>query len=276
MQVKVINKNFENLYLSLIEVNPVLKLQIEDYKRLEQKYGKADFAFQAPIHYETPEELTQELGELSAFYDATARWPAMILYLKCKCINEANSELFVKAVEKVFQVHGIENVEYVVGASDVKQGEKGLTIIMFNPAEFCGNNSVKQLLELIDGLREEHEIRTWLENKQFIRMLFEYYIPRKMYEVNSCLYKEILRENEELKYILGIPKADKSLAEVEKEILETSEKCNSEKVKELVDSLLALNNEEDLKALLLCTMNEILDVLLKVEAKDNIFQDFEW
>lgn len=71
MQVKVINKNFENLYLSLIEVNPVLKLQIEDYKRLEQKYGKADFAFQAPIHYETPEELTQELGELSAFYDAT-------------------------------------------------------------------------------------------------------------------------------------------------------------------------------------------------------------
>ena len=56
MQVKVINKNFENLYLSLIEVNPVLKLQIEDYKRLEQKYGKADFAFQAPIHYETPEE----------------------------------------------------------------------------------------------------------------------------------------------------------------------------------------------------------------------------
>ena len=97
-----------------------------------------------------------------------------------------------------------------------------------------------------------------------------------MYEVNSCLYKEILRENEELKYILGIPKADKSLAEVEKEILETSEKCNSEKVKELVDSLLALNNEEDLKAVLLCTMNEILDVLLKVEAKDNIFQDFEW
>ena len=66
------------------------------------------------------------------------------------------------------------------------------------------------------------------------------------------------------------------MAEVEKEILETSEKCNSEKVKELVDSLLALNNEEDLKALLLCTMNEILDVLLKVEAKDNIFQDFEW
>ena len=202
----------------------MLKLQIEDYKRLEQKYGKADFAFQAPIHYETPEELTQELGELSAFYDATARWPAMILYLKCKRINEANSELFVKAVEKVFQVHGIENVEYVVGASDVEQGEKGLTIIMFNPAEFCGNNSVKQLLELIDGLREEHEIRTWLENKQFIRMLFEYYIPRKMYEVNSCLYKEILREDEELKYILGIPKADKSLAEVEKEILETSEK----------------------------------------------------
>lgn len=48
------------------------------------------------------------------------------------------------------------------------------------------------------------------------------------------------------------------------------------KSKELVDSLLALNNEEDLKALLLCTMNEILDVLLKVEAKDNIFQDFEW
>lgn len=276
MQVKVINKNFENLYLSLIEVNPVLKLQIEDYKRLEQKYGRADFAFQAPIHYETPEELTQELGELSVFYDATARWPAMILYLKCKRINEANSELFVKAVEKVFQVHGIENVEFVVGASDVEQGEKGLTIIMFNPAEFCGNNSVKQLLELIDGLREEHEIRTWLENKQFIRMLFEYYIPRKMYEVNSCLYKEILREDEELKYILGIPKADKSLAEVEKKILETSEKCNSEKVKELVDSLLALNNEEDLKALLLCTMNEILDVLLKVEAKDNIFQDFEW
>lgn len=66
------------------------------------------------------------------------------------------------------------------------------------------------------------------------------------------------------------------MAEVEKEILETSEKCNSEKVKELVDSLLALNNEEDLKVLLLCTMNEILDVLLKVEAKDNIFQDFEW
>ena len=49
MQVKVINKNFENLYLSLIEVNPVLKLQIEDYKRLEQKYGKADFAFQATM-----------------------------------------------------------------------------------------------------------------------------------------------------------------------------------------------------------------------------------
>ena len=39
---------------------------------------------------------------------------------------------------------------------------------------------------------------------------------------------------------------------------------------------LALDNEEDLKALLLCTMNEILDMLLKVEAKDNIFQDFEW
>ena len=88
--------------------------------------------------------------------------------------------------------------------------------------------------------------------------------------------KEILREDEELKYIVGIPKTDKSLAEFEKEILETSVNCNSVKVKELVSFLLALDNEEDLKAVLLCTMNEILDVLLKVEAKDNIFQDFEW
>lgn len=40
--------------------------------------------------------------------------------------------------------------------------------------------------------------------------------------------------------------------------------------------LLALNDEEDLKSVLLCMMNEILDVLLKVEAKDNIFQNFEW
>lgn len=54
MQVKVINKNFEDLYLSLIEDNPVIVIRIEDYKRLEQKYGVADFAFQAPIHYETP------------------------------------------------------------------------------------------------------------------------------------------------------------------------------------------------------------------------------
>ena len=52
MQVKVINKNFEDLYLSLIEDNPVIVIRIEDYKRLEQKYGVADFAFQAPIHYE--------------------------------------------------------------------------------------------------------------------------------------------------------------------------------------------------------------------------------
>ena len=67
MQVKVINKNFEDLYLSLIEDNPVIVIRIEDYKRLEQKYGVADFAFQAPIHYETPEELAHELGDLSAF-----------------------------------------------------------------------------------------------------------------------------------------------------------------------------------------------------------------
>ena len=106
--------------------------------------------------------------------------------------------------------------------------------------------------------------------------LFERYIPKKMYEVNPRLYKEILREDEELKYIFGIPKTDKSLLEFEKEILETSARCNSVKVKELVSFLLALDNEEDLKALLLCTMNEILDMLLKVEAKDNIFQDFEW
>lgn len=276
MQVKVINKNFEDLYLSLIEDNPVIVIRIEDYKRLEQKYGVADFAFQAPIHYETPEELAHELGDLSAFYDATARWPSMILYLKGKCINKNNSEAFVKAVEKVFQVHGIDNVEYVVGASDAEQIEEGLTIIMFNPVEYCDNKSVKQLLKLIDSLRDEHEIQTWLENKQFIRMLFERYIPKKMYEVNPRLYKEILREDEELKYIFGIPKTDKSLLEFEKEILETSARCNSVKVKELVSFLLALDNEEDLKALLLCTMNEILDMLLKVEAKDNIFQDFEW
>ena len=139
MQVKVINKNFEDLYLSLIEDNPVIVIRIEDYKRLEQKYGVADFAFQAPIHYETPEELAHELGDLSAFYDATARWPSMILYLKGKCINKNNSEAFVKAVEKVFQVHGIDNVEYVVGASDAEQNEEGLTIIMFNPVEYCDN-----------------------------------------------------------------------------------------------------------------------------------------
>ena len=60
MQVKVINKNFEDLYLSLIEDNPVIVIRIEDYKRLEQKYGVADFAFQAPIHYETPEEFWNE------------------------------------------------------------------------------------------------------------------------------------------------------------------------------------------------------------------------
>lgn len=276
MQVKVINKNFEDLYLELIEDNPVISLHVEDYKRLEQKYGVADFAFQAPIHYETPEELFHELDDLSAFYDATARWPAMILYLNGRCIDANNAETFSQAVEKVFQVHGIENVEYIVGTSCVEQAEEGLTMIMFNPAESCGNKSVKQLLELIDGLREEHEIRTWLENKQFIRKLFERYIPRKMYEVNSRLYKEILREDEELKYILGIPKTDKSLSEFKKEILETSEKCNSVKVKELVSFLLALDNEGDLKAVLLCTMNEILDVLLKVEAKDNIFQNFEW
>lgn len=276
MQVKVINNNFEDLYLSLIGDNPVISLHIGDYKRLEQKYGVADFAFQASIHYETPEELLRELGGLSAFYDATARWPAMILYLNGKCIDANNAEAFVQAVGKVFQVHGIENVEYIVGASCIEQAEEGLTIIMFNPAEFCGNKSVKQLLELIDGLREEHAIRIWLENKQFVRKLFEAYIPRKMYAVNSFLYKEILREDEELKYIVDIPKTDKSLAEFEKEILETSVNCNSVKVKELVSFLLALDNEEDLKAVLLCTMNEILDVLLKVEAKDNIFQDFEW
>lgn len=45
MQVKVINNNFEDLYLSLIGDNPVISLHIGDYKRLEQKYGVADFAF---------------------------------------------------------------------------------------------------------------------------------------------------------------------------------------------------------------------------------------
>lgn len=111
-----------------------------------------------------------------------------------KCINKNNSEAFVKAVEKVFQVHGIDNVEYVVGASDAEQNEEGLTIIMFNPVEYCDNKSVKQLLKLIDSLRDEHEIQTWLENKQFIRMLFERYIPKKCMKSILVFIKKFLEK----------------------------------------------------------------------------------
>lgn len=39
-------------------------------------------------------------------------------------------------------MHGIENVKYVIGASNAEQGEEGLTIIMFNPVEFRGNKAV--------------------------------------------------------------------------------------------------------------------------------------